>query len=205
MTTSELAATYDRIANDYTEDHKNDTWSLAMVERFIQLLPKRARVLDAGCGPGWETRRFVKAGFRVTGIDLSPKLIALAKRHAPRGRFIVGDMRSLPFTAGTFDGICAKASLLHLLRRDVSRVLESFHRVLSRGGLLLVAVKEGRGSEVAVDRAYGYRYERPFTYFGYRELVRMLEQSGFRIREEVRYVKRKPGKRPWLQFIAERR
>lgn len=205
MTTNELAATYDRIANDYAKDHKYDTWSLAMVERFVQLLPKRARVLDVGCGPGWEARRFSRAGFRVTGIDISPKLIALAKRRVPRGRFIVGDIRSFPFPPNAFDGICAKALLLHFLRRDVPHVLVSFHRALTRGGLLLIAVKEGRGSEVVVDREYGYRYERPFTYFGYRELVRMLEQSGFRIREEVRYVKRKPGKRPWLQYIAERR
>lgn len=204
MTTHELAATYDRIANDYAEDHKYDTWSLAMVERFVQLLPKRARVLDVGCGPGWEARRFARAGFRVTGIDISPKLIALAKRRVPRGRFIVGDMRSLPFAAGVFDGICAKASLLHLQRREVSRVLESFHRVLTRGGLLLIAVKEGRGSKMIVESEYGFRFQRPFTYFGHGELTRLLERSGFRIREELRYVKRKPGKRPWLQFIVER-
>jgi ubiquinone/menaquinone biosynthesis C-methylase UbiE len=205
MTTKELAATYDRIARDYAEDHKRDTWSLAMVERFVQLLSKRARVLDVGCGPGWEAQRFARAGFRVTGIDISPKLIALAKRRVLRGRFIVGDMRSLPFAAGTFHGICAKASLLHLQRREVPSVLASFRRVLKRGGLLLVAVKEGRESEVVREREYGYRFERPFTYFGYRELTRMLERAGFHIREELRYVKRKPGKRPWLQLIAQRR
>lgn len=205
MTTHELAATYDRIANDYTEDHKNDTWSLAMVERFVQLLPKRARVLDVGCGPGWEALRFARAGFRVTGIDISPKLIALAQRNVPRGRFAVGDMRSLPFAAGAFDGMCAKASLLHLQRREVPSVLTSFHRALKRGGLLIVAVKEGRGSEMIVESEYGYRFQRPFTYFGYKEFVRLLERTGFRIREELRYVKRLPGKRPWLQFIVERR
>lgn len=205
MNTGELAATYDRIANDYAEDHKHDTWSLAMVERFVQLLSKRARVLDVGCGPGWEARRFARAGFRVTGIDISPKLIALAKRRVPRGRFIVGDMRSLPFGVGAFDGMCAKASLLHLQRREVSGVLKSFHRVLTRGGLLLIAVKEGRGSEMITASEYGFRFQRPFTYFGHGELTRLLERVGFRIREELRYVKRKPGKRPWLQFIAERR
>lgn len=205
MTTRELAATYDRIADEYAEDHKHDTWSLAMVERFVQLLPHRARVLDVGCGPGWEAQRFAQAGFRVSGIDVSPKLIALAKGMVPRGRFIVGDMRSLPFAAGAFHGICAKASLLHLQRREVPSVLTSFRRVLRRGGLLLVAVKEGRGSEMVVGTDYGYRYERPFTYFGCGELTRLFERAGFRIREELRYVKRKPGKRPWLQFIAERR
>ncbi len=205
MDTKTLAATYDRIARDYAEDHRHDTWSLAMVERFIQLLPKRARVLDAGCGPGWEARRFAGAGFRVSGIDISPKLIALAKRNVPRGRFVVADLRSLSFTARTFDGVCAKASLLHLPRRDVPCALREFRRVLKRRGLLCIAVKEGRGSEVKVDADYGYRYERPFTYFGREECVRLLERAGFRLREELRYVKHRPGKRPWLQLIVERR
>ena len=142
----------------------------------------------------------------MTGIDISPKLIALAKRNVPRGLFVVADIRSLPFTTRTFDGICARASLLHLQRRDVPGALREFRRVLKRRGLLFIAVKEGRGSEVVVDTDYGYRYERPFTYFSRGECVRLLERAGFRLREELWYGKHLPkGKRPWLQLIVERR
>ncbi len=54
------------------------------------------QVADLGCGPGILAPHIAQAGGRLTGIDLSPKLIALARRHhGQHGRFLVGDVTRL--------------------------------------------------------------------------------------------------------------
>lgn len=65
-------------------------------------------VLDAGCGEGFLARRLAARGARVTGIDLSPRLIALAREKDPQGTiaYRVGDLsRPLPDLAGHFDAV----------------------------------------------------------------------------------------------------
>ncbi|MBI4142810.1 class I SAM-dependent methyltransferase [Candidatus Uhrbacteria bacterium] len=202
--TEELAATYDRIARDYAKDHAGDTWAYSMREGFLALLPRHARVLDVGCGPGFDARHFAAVGHRVTGIDVAPRFLAMAKRNVPNGTFLRMDMRALSFEDAVFDGAWAKGSLLHLSRREALPVLRELHRVLRPHGVCFVSVKGGRGSAAVAESDYGYRYARPFTNFGRAEFRRLLTRAGFRVREEVERVKHQPGKHPWLQFLAEK-
>lgn len=90
----------------------------AALDRFAALLPPGGTVLDVGCGSGWPWgAALLDRGFRVTGVDSSPRLIAYAAETLLNGEWVVGDMRT--FDLGrTFDGLLVWYSLFHLTPED---------------------------------------------------------------------------------------
>ena len=96
------------------------------IERFLSFLPRGATVLDLGCGGGSPVAvHMVAKGFRLTGLDSSPTLIALCRTRMPDQEWIVGDMRS--FALGRrFDAILAWDSFFHLRHRDQERMFRVF-------------------------------------------------------------------------------
>ena len=95
MNNESLCDTYNRIATDYTEDHKEDTWDDDYIQLFIDSLSKGAKVLDLGCGPGVDTAKLSKSGLLVEGLDLSDGLLEIAKGLNPGLTFTQGDIRKL--------------------------------------------------------------------------------------------------------------
>lgn len=204
QSTDELRSTYNKIARDYYADHLKDTWDDDYTGFFIQLLDQHAKVLDLGCGPGIESKKLAVAGFNVTGFDLSDGLIEIARQQNPGLVFIQGDMRKLPYPEDQFDGVFAKASLLHVPKQDMENVLREVRRILKSKGLLHVAVKEERAGESEAERTesdYGYKYTRFFSYWNMPQLVSLLERCGFRI---IKQTKKAIGHTVWLQVLAKR-
>jgi ubiquinone/menaquinone biosynthesis C-methylase UbiE len=90
------------------------------------------RVADLGCGSGVFTDLLNKQGFVATGLDISPKLIALGQAKYPNVEFQVGDVEHLPFADGSMDGILLSGLVHHL--PDPSRCAAEAFRVLRKGG-----------------------------------------------------------------------
>lgn len=175
--------TYESVADQYADRHADRSGVAEMVRAFLDSLDGR-RVLDVGCGPGWETATFADEGLDVTGIDLSPSFLAGARDRTPAGSFARADMRSLPFQSGAFDGIWACASLLHVPRDDVGGTLSEFHRVLADDGLLVASLKRADSTGVAPspyeeDERHFERYERD-------SLRSIVTASGFDVVDCVR-------------------
>ncbi len=105
-------------------------------------LTRDARLLDAGCGSGQWAIAFAERGARVTGIDLSPEMIRLARAHASaRGLDIewrTGDVTRLADPLAVFDAIHARVLLQFV--PDVPGALRELRRVLRPGGRLLASV-----------------------------------------------------------------
>jgi 2-polyprenyl-3-methyl-5-hydroxy-6-metoxy-1,4-benzoquinol methylase len=106
----------------------------------------RARILDAGCGTGSHAIELARRGYTVSGVDLSPQLIAEAQRRVGASAlsvsFSVGDILDLS-AASPYDAIFCRGVLNDLLdessRRDVFR---SFAGVLRSEGVLMLDVRE---------------------------------------------------------------
>ncbi|MGB7788507.1 class I SAM-dependent methyltransferase [Methanoregula sp.] len=100
-------------------------------------LPNRARVLELGCGNGKTLSAMRSRGWNVTGIDISPRALQLA-RHASPGEpeitLAVADIRQLPFCAGSFDAVCAFHVLGHISTLDRASALQEISRVTRAGG-----------------------------------------------------------------------
>src|SRR3989338_2594436 len=79
---------------------------------------KPGKLLDIGCGIGNSTLPFAKNGFDCTGIDISPKMLGLAKKysekHGAKIKFKVGNILSIPLTENDFDFVISIAVLHHL-------------------------------------------------------------------------------------------
>jgi SAM-dependent methyltransferase len=137
---------YDVFAQGYADSNENDVWN-AHYERPAALAllgdVTGQRVLDAGCGAGAHAAALVERGARVTGIDSSAGLLAIAVQRlahrADRAEFRRADLRDpLPFDDGSFDVVLASL-VLHYLP-EWAPTLAEFHRVLRAGGRLVASV-----------------------------------------------------------------
>jgi SAM-dependent methyltransferase len=134
---------YDRIGDEY------ERWSAAKVadsarERYLSVLldglPGGATVLDLGCGSGALLTRHLAERFRVTGVELSSRMVALARRNVPDATLICADMASVTFAPDSFDGVCAFYSLTHLPREELPPLLHKVASWLKPGGLFVASM-----------------------------------------------------------------
>ncbi len=116
-------------------------WEMAI---FRRMLRKRGvslegkRVLDAGCGSGFGAL-LIKETLRpahVSGIDIMPEQIAIARRRAPHMDFDVGDLTQIPSDGASYDAVFVFGVLHHVPRWHDG--LSEINRVLRPGGHLLV-------------------------------------------------------------------
>ena len=91
-----------------------------------------ARVADLGCGSGVFTGLLRQHGCVCTGLDISPKLIELARRKYPGIEFLEGDVERLPFPDASFDGVLLGGIVHHL--PNPSPCAAEVYRVLRPGG-----------------------------------------------------------------------
>jgi 2-polyprenyl-3-methyl-5-hydroxy-6-metoxy-1,4-benzoquinol methylase len=109
---------YEENAAAWDRQRGRDLHEAAWLERFASLLPAGASVLDLGCGMGEPIARWlIGRGFRVTGVDAAPSLVAMAQERFPDQQWIVADMRALDL-GRRFDGLIAWHSLFHLSPAD---------------------------------------------------------------------------------------
>lgn len=134
-------------------------------------------VADLGCGPGHVVNHLSKLGLTAIGYDISPGLIAEARRAFPDEQFHVGDLAALGVAASSLGGIVARYSLIHMLPSRLGSVFEEWMRVLESGAPVLVSFfasssVEAHGSPF--DHAVVTAYELfPAT------IVRQLQDAGF--------------------------
>jgi len=149
-------------AEYYEENHREFVASTLHVdmkelyEPFCELLPKGAKILDAGCGSGRDTQFFMNEGYKLVAIDASSKMVSATKE-------LTGvDCRHMSFEnlklENDFDAIWACASLLHVRRESLTSVLNKFADILLPSGLIYASFKLG-----TEERQVGLRYFNDMT------------------------------------------
>lgn len=120
---------------------------LAGEARMIDaMLPRGARVLDAGCGTGRVGGFLAEAGHQVVGVDLDPALITEAVATHPGATWLVGDLAELDLPGDGFDVVvCAGNVMTFLAPGTRVEVLRRLGRHLAAGGRAVVGFGAGRG------------------------------------------------------------
>jgi ubiquinone/menaquinone biosynthesis C-methylase UbiE len=162
------------------------------------------RVLDVGCGQGIDLCEYALAGARVTGIDLTPRHVELARQHLGelglQGTVVLGDAEDLPFPDQTFDRVSSNGVLHHT--PDMPAALREIHRVLRPGGRATVIVYNRDSGHYWVEQVLRYGILQGYLV---RErsmanvLSRNVERSSIRARPLVRVY----GRNALDQLLAE--
>ena len=188
-------AEYDRIAEAYrrgTADHdvsQNIEALLASMEGG----PPHA-ILDLGCGPGRDLRRFTALGHEAVGLDGSGAFVAMA-RAGTGCEVLHQDFLALDLPPARFDGVFANASLFHVPGSQIARVLRDLAATLKPGGVLFCSNPRGRDEEGWVGGRFGCFHEletwRAYVEVaGFRELDHYFRPSG-----------RPRAQQPWLATV----
>lgn len=124
---------------------------LAGEARFVDaMVPRGARILDAGCGPGRLGGYLAAAGHDVVGVDIDPVLIAAAEQDHPGPRYLVGDLAELDLpargVAEPFDVIVLAGNVMTFLAPTTrGRVLSRVRAHLGPDGRAVIGFGAGRG------------------------------------------------------------
>lgn len=200
-----MRETYNKIAEDWWKDHRDDTWWVEGMDKFASFLKKGDAVLDIGCGAGTKTKYLIRKGLDVLGIDFSEEMIRIARREVPEGKFLVMNAKNLSGLEQEFDGVLAHAILLHIPKKEVCDVLQNWVSKLKPHGYLCLAVKEIKSDEkeemIVEEKGYGYPYERFFSYFSTEEIKRSLADLDVKILWEKKVIS---GKTSWIQIICQK-
>lgn len=182
---SAVRESYDTVATAYVErvpaPEAMAPLERAMLAAFAELVraADRGPVADLGCGPGLVTAYLARLGLPAFGVDLSPRMIELARQAHPELCFTVGSMTALDLPDEHLGGILAWYSTYHTPPEYVPVVFAEFHRTLAPGGHLLLGLYVGDDEHFRPTQAYGGN---PVSYESYLlpldRIVELLGQAG---------------------------
>ena len=169
---------YEKVADDYAAK-RNQFESIKYLEIFSKLIEKGKTILDIGCGGGKPVDEFlVKHGFVVNGIDISERMIELARNNVPEAFYEVKDMSDLSEEEYCVDGIVSFYAIFHTPREKHQEILNKFSSFMPKGGAILITMgsSEWEGTE---DDFHGAKMF--WSHYGADKNKELVENAGFEI------------------------
>jgi ubiquinone/menaquinone biosynthesis C-methylase UbiE len=196
---AQVTAHWDRRAAHFDADFGHSIATpaeRAAWDRILTLIVPEGRVLDAldvGCGTGFLALELAARGHRVTGVDLAPAMLDLARNKAAAQGLAVhfqeADAENLPFPAGSFDLVVSRHVLWTLPRPEAA--IDDWMRALRPGGRLAIV----DGAQYDDDAACTPQRENARTSVEYAAIGDKLPFYGGRLRAEIEAVLRAHGLR----------
>ena len=187
---------YNLNAENFIESTQNVDMHQAQ-DRFLRLLDENALILDFGCGSGRDTRYFMDKGYQVTATDGSAELCRLASA------FTGIEVKEMLFQElddmGTYDGIWACSSILHLPKVELLSVICKMCMALKDSGVIYTSFKYSDFEGVR-----NGRYFIDFTEASFKEFIAEIPEltiEEYWITDDVRPGR---GDERWLNLILRK-
>ena len=175
-----------------TRDH-DVSQNIATLLKYIESVAPYT-ILDFGCGPGRDLKRFTDLGHIAVGLDGAARFVEMAREYSGCEVFHQ-DFCQLDLPAARFDGIFANASLFHVPTRELPRVLHELKASLKANGVLFASNPRGQNEEGWNNGRYG-------VYHDLESWRRYLVAAGF---IELTHYYRPDGlpreQQPWLASV----
>lgn len=147
MDIDEVRNAYDTVATQYrarfADELAHKPFDRAWLDDFAGRLPRGAQVLKMGCGDGHVSAYLAAGSVAISGLDLSPAMVAVARRAYPTLAFATGNMLALDCDVGSADAVVAFYSIVNLQPHDCQTAFMEIRRALRDGGLLTLAFHIG--------------------------------------------------------------
>ena len=179
-------------AEEYAELFRDElaakVWDRALLSGFAELVRAApGPVVEVGSGPGVVTAYLHGLGLDISGVDLSPEMVAVARRDHPGVRYEVGSMTDLNLPDASLAGLVAWYSVINVPDEALPAVFAEFHRVLASGAPVILAFQVG--DEIRVRKDISFHRRRPGA------VVALLAAAGL---EPVLRTVREPAEHPGL-------
>jgi SAM-dependent methyltransferase len=198
--TTRTLGDYDATAQsfwEHTRDHDVTQNYAALLEGIGREAP--LQLLDFGCGPGRDLVALGALGHELTGLDGSATFVEMAR--ALSGRPVLHqNFLHLDLGEQRFDGVFANASLFHVPRAELPRVLGQLLASLVPGGILFCS------NPRSFDRDWeGFKGERYGTFLTVESWLELIAGAGFHVeRHFLRPSSAPPSEQPWLAVVARK-
>lgn len=143
---------YNKTATGWSDEFYKEKQNKEILTKFVDCFVDGGtispRILDLGCGVGYDSKFLSEIGAKVVGVDLSENLIEIAKQKVKKSKFFVGDITDSLENLGKFDGVLCLATIMHIDIEKLKITLENIANVLFEGGLLLLSAYDGIGKNI---------------------------------------------------------
>jgi ubiquinone/menaquinone biosynthesis C-methylase UbiE len=155
----------------------------SMLTAFVELLGSGpdTHVADVGCGPGRVAAFLAAHGLNVIGVDVSPAMLAEARRAHPDIQFEEGCLHDLPITEGSLQGVVSWYSIIYTPPGRLVAVFAELMRVLKSEGQVLVAFQAGSDQPVHRTAVHGTNLSLTSYRHGLDDVTRRLEEAGLKV------------------------
>ena len=180
---NQAIAVFDKRATDYQSRYMDVSNYHDTLDALCEALQPDARVLELACGPGNMTRYVLdkRPDLKISGSDLAPNMVALAKINNPEADFCVMDMREIHQLDEKYDCIICGFGLPYLSKVETLALLSRMQTVLHPGAMVYLATMEGdyetsrvQKSSDGVDAIFIHYHQADY-------LIDTLETAGFEI------------------------
>jgi 2-polyprenyl-3-methyl-5-hydroxy-6-metoxy-1,4-benzoquinol methylase len=195
---------YNKTAHEWAEEWYSNETMLPLLKKFVELFRDNTpRILDAGCGAGYESMRLASLGAEVVGIDISDESVKIARAKNPDCRFEVMDCKNIDKSLCIFDGVIALALIVHIDDRDLKIIFDNFQKIIKPCGFLFVAFVEGDGfcEKRSFVKVGDEEFNRAFYLHQTDRVKEAAENSGFNFHAEW-FLPEPIGKWKWYVFKA---
>ena len=166
------------------------------IDALLQYIDSEApfRILDLGCGPGRDLRRFTARGHVAVGLDGAASFVEMARAYSGCEVW-QQDFLNLDLPAGHFDGVFANAALFHVPSCALPQTLRRLHATLKPGGVAFSSNPRGENQE-------GWNGERYGAFYDLEAWRALMSAAGF---VELTHYYRPAGlpreQQPWLASV----